>query len=188
MGSITFRELLDRDPNFAKRRQINANALRRLLGRPNGHCTWCGDIVPPKRRTWCSRRCVDEFRLHCDPQVAAKFVYDRDGGVCQMCGRDTKLCERVFWRFLDDLQPASGRKIRTTSYFQQAIRDPEVAEIARILGWGRGEWREVDHIVPVAQGGGLCGPDNLRLLCGVCHHSVTNPPSLPAGVGISESL
>jgi 5-methylcytosine-specific restriction endonuclease McrA len=27
----------------------------------------------------------------------------------------------------------------------------------------------VDHILPVCEGGGLCGLDNLRLLCGTCH-------------------
>ncbi len=29
--------------------------------------------------------------------------------------------------------------------------------------------RECDHIVPVSEGGGSCGVDNLRILCGQCH-------------------
>lgn len=28
---------------------------------------------------------------------------------------------------------------------------------------------ELDHVIPVAEGGGVCGPDNLRLLCLACH-------------------
>ena len=35
--------------------------------------------------------------------------------------------------------------------------------------FARGRWREVDHVVPVCEGGGLCGPLGLRLLCGACH-------------------
>jgi len=31
----------------------------------------------------------------------------------------------------------------------------------------------VDHIVPVIDGGGTCDVDNLRTLCTVCHRQVT---------------
>ncbi|MCP5059589.1 MAG: HNH endonuclease [bacterium] len=29
--------------------------------------------------------------------------------------------------------------------------------------------RDCDHIVPVSEGGGCCGLDNLRILCSACH-------------------
>lgn len=32
---------------------------------------------------------------------------------------------------------------------------------------------EVDHIVPVVEGGGFCGLDGLRLVCGPCHKKET---------------
>lgn len=32
---------------------------------------------------------------------------------------------------------------------------------------------EMDHIVPVVEGGGACGLDNLRTLCRPCHRKVT---------------
>jgi hypothetical protein len=32
-----------------------------------------------------------------------------------------------------------------------------------------GQFWQADHIVPVAEGGGLCGIENLRTLCTVCH-------------------
>lgn len=42
--------------------------------------------------------------------------------------------------------------------------------------WPRGKWDgarlsewEMDHIIPVAEGGGLCGLDGYRTLCKVCH-------------------
>jgi 5-methylcytosine-specific restriction endonuclease McrA len=35
-----------------------------------------------------------------------------------------------------------------------------------------GPW-EADHIIPVAEGGGCCGLENLRTLCGECHKGAT---------------
>jgi len=37
---------------------------------------------------------------------------------------------------------------------------------------GGGLW-DADHIVPVKEGGGLCGLDNLRTLCIKCHKTIT---------------
>jgi 5-methylcytosine-specific restriction endonuclease McrA len=34
-------------------------------------------------------------------------------------------------------------------------------------------WWETDHIVPVAQGGGACGLENLQTLCYRCHQAKT---------------
>lgn len=36
-----------------------------------------------------------------------------------------------------------------------------------------GKGYDCDHIVPVAEGGGCCGVDNLRILCGKCHGAET---------------
>lgn len=36
-----------------------------------------------------------------------------------------------------------------------------------------GQILEVDHILPVARGGGVCGPQGLRTLCHDCHLSLT---------------
>jgi hypothetical protein len=44
-----------------------------------------------------------------------------------------------------------------------------------ILHVQRSDFRtwEADHIVPVVEGGGLCGLENYRTLCSVCHKKVT---------------
>lgn len=39
---------------------------------------------------------------------------------------------------------------------------------------GEKKYCEVDHIVPVSKGGGLCPLDNLRMLCQKCHRKETN--------------
>lgn len=39
---------------------------------------------------------------------------------------------------------------------------------------GRRPWNpQVDHVVPIAEGGGCCGLENLRLLCWECHNGVS---------------
>lgn len=125
----------------------------RLKRGPGGNylCRWCSTEVVPPRRTFCSgfqtiyrRRkidnvwakivhqqgygCVHEWAIRSGPRYARDAVYDRDHGICAMCGK---------------------QHIRRGSY-------------------------DVDHIVPVVEGGGLAGLDNLRILCkDPCHREVT---------------
>lgn len=51
------------------------------------------------------------------------------------------------------------------------------AQVAKKAKWKcaicGGDGSEVDHIIPVCEGGGLCGPENLRLLCTKCHKEQT---------------
>ena len=39
-------------------------------------------------------------------------------------------------------------------------------------GWGGPRW-EADHIIPVSEGGGLCGLEGYRTLCRPCHGKVS---------------
>lgn len=144
----TLDELLAIVPGLRRLRSLGADMLRYLLDRKRGECTWCGAIVPKGRRTWCSDACVSAFRSRCDANYQRAMVEKRDGGICAECGRDT---------------------IESAAMWRRAIPRPDRKE----YGFARGSWREVDHIVPVVEGGGLCGLDNLRLLCGVCHARAT---------------
>ena len=38
--------------------------------------------------------------------------------------------------------------------------------------YGGGLW-DADHIVPVCEGGGMCGLENIRTLCLKCHKDIT---------------
>ena len=40
-------------------------------------------------------------------------------------------------------------------------------------GWDTGAIWHMDHIVPVVEGGGACGLENLRTLCICCHKKET---------------
>lgn len=101
---------------------------------PRGTCRWCKGPVKPPRRTFCSDACVHEYLLRSNPRYLRQKVWERDRGICALCGVDTT-----------QLEPP-GRLQHT--------------------------W-EVDHIVPVAEGGGECGLDNVRTLCIPCHRKVT---------------
>lgn len=120
---------------------------------PNGYnlCKFCQTEVKPPRRTFCSgiktiygRKkingfwvrilkiqgygCVHEWILRSSPKYARDAVFDRDQGVCSLCG---------------------------------------------IKNARKGNW-QMDHIIPVIEGGGECGLENLRSLCkNPCHKKVT---------------
>jgi 5-methylcytosine-specific restriction enzyme A len=121
-------------------------------------CRGCGGVVIKPRRSFCSADCVDALSIANDPAYARRAVARRDSGVCAGCGLDC-----------GDLDNALMR-LRHTDVAAW------IAECDR-LGLspserGRSVW-EMDHIVPVTEGGGACGLENLRTLCIWCHRGET---------------
>ena len=114
---------------------------------PNGRalCRRCSTEVAPPRRTFCSESCVTEWKIRTDPGFAKKKVWERDNGICAECRSDT-------------LGPARRAKIAVSTRLNWGIK---------LSPW------DMDHIVPVVEGGGACGLENLRTLCKPCHRSVT---------------
>lgn len=168
--------------NITGRRATSYEA-RRELKREKLHCTWCGKRVPKGRQTWCSKGCVNEWWVRCDPTFARAKVDKRDCGVCAACGIDTDrikrlmkrldICNRPRWEW--DSTPWPGYP-RRKERFEMAVALLSVW-IGRRLLMGHYEpiphlW-EMDHIVPVIEGGGGCGLDGLRTLCIPCHHKQT---------------
>lgn len=120
-------------------------------------CCWCAGPLPTQKnnRRWCGPKCVHEYRLRADWPYLAEWIRRRDR-LCQIC---------------------KGARYRGTFY---TIK-PESRRFERTRKgldcWG--EWSplrlapwEVDHIIPVADGGSD-QPANLRLLCRPCHVTVT---------------
>jgi hypothetical protein len=127
-------------------------------------------MIGAGQRKWCGPACVDAFKLRCDASRQRTFVVNRDAGVCRVCNRDTLAAER-------DAE-AAGLKTwvsrqRDESDYEFVARQKLNAGRLLALGFARGRWREVDHDPPVVEGGGLCDPSELRLLCGSCHQTVT---------------
>lgn len=165
--------------------------IKSETGQPARICRWCGKQVKPPRRCWCSDVCADEMTVRSSPSIARNRVFHRDHGVCSKCGLDTEasrrrqsslfhsirwaggcfadfyaifgVCRRYRWepggntrRYAGD--PRSRRTI--------ACRCPACRPTIPIT------W-EADHIIPVAEGGGCCGLENLRTLCRDCHEAET---------------
>ncbi len=118
--------------------------------RKRGPCRWCGGEIPTRRYTFCSERCVHEWKLRTDPSYLRQQVFERDRGVCALCGCDTEALRKDKRK----LDYAARRRFE------------------RDWGGRRHQW-DADHIVPVAEGGGECALGNMRTLCLQCHRDAT---------------
>jgi 5-methylcytosine-specific restriction endonuclease McrA len=112
---------------------------------PHGfnRCRYCSTECSSSRRTFCSSGCIHEWKIRTQPQYARKRVFLRDKGRCAICGEV---------RFIARFRSARGIVI------ERAMTVPQ--------------W-EMDHVVPVVEGGGECGLEGLRTLCCPCHRIET---------------
>lgn len=143
----------------------NAQAYRHATGWTKGTCTWCRQKLPSLKMTWCRDQdpatgfnaCLAEFFARQHYPSARPYVWIRDRGTCRDCGHDLR------WQDTD--RPRLARWVR--------ILEGAAWEAARLkCGGGREPW-ECDHIVPVAEGGGDLGFENLQVLCVPCHKRKT---------------
>lgn len=151
---------------------INPNELPKG---PNGRalCRWCGKEVPKGRRTFCSNDCVHEHKLRTSASYLREHVFQRDKGVCAVCGVDCDKIERVFRSLVKKAQ------LKRWKWPDTILQNPErygALDIFRQeFPWFRphlSAWA-ADHIVPVIEGGGECGIENIRTLCLGCHNEAT---------------
>lgn len=135
---------------------------------PDGRhlCRWCRKPVDRPRLYWCSDACVEQYSVRANPGHARLRVWERDKGVCALCGTDVGPAQEE----LDRLWRRTGLRDEPS----QEAKDRLAA-----LGFPWSRWRakphlwEADHIVPVVEGGGETGLDNLRTLCLRCHRAET---------------
>lgn len=148
-------------------------------GRPP--CRVCGGVVKPPKRELCSKECQQAVWLSCSVGAQRRAVYKRDRGVCSnpKCRMDTGKLDRVF-------QYVKYREAEFPVYsFWERVGIAHRAAKAmgfrdsKLLRKSKPLW-EMDHIVRVADGGGIrpgMSADeilsNLRTLCVPCHAGVT---------------
>lgn len=163
--------------------------------RETGRCSWCGTRdLPPRRKTWCSQACVEAYQIRKGGADLRRIVYERDGGICAICGCDAdrelrawkqrnkeiaRLADKLAWQsrwnlrhdgrrwgFVDTSTP-DGREIRR--YTKKLLRrwNPGNWTAGRTSGW------DADHIVPVCEDGADLGIANIRTLCIPCHKAET---------------
>ncbi len=148
---------------------------------PNGRnlCRQCGDEVPKGRQTFCSQACVDAWSVKTNPGHARRLVFKRDRGVCAVCGLDTEALVRELKRLRREARKRMGYRDDHSSYYGRFYADTPFGQMVERLqlprhlrDLDRSFW-EMDHTIPVVEGGGECGLDNLRTLCWACHARAT---------------
>jgi 5-methylcytosine-specific restriction endonuclease McrA len=124
---------------------------------PRGICRWCGlaivrpDGRPDRRRNW-HPACVETYKL-CWPSHARQRVRERDAGICAGCGTVT-------------------RRLRRSRPITPRPHDPRYAgPYCRAVWVERHGW-ELDHIVPLVDGG-THELANMQTLCRLCHRAKT---------------
>jgi 5-methylcytosine-specific restriction enzyme A len=132
----------------------------------NGYrcCRYCnGPITASRRRTFCSDKCVDSHRIRSSGSYLRNKVYQRDRGICSICGLDTKeLAKNI----------RESDLIEKQRLLEEYKIPPKRGQKIRKIKNGGGLW-DADHINPVKNGGGQCGLDNIRTLCISCHKVIT---------------
>lgn len=120
---------------------------RRLAG-----CRYCGGALPPRRRSFCGGSRTQYGWKWIDGARVSEVLVAGHGCIHEWCLRSDP------------------------SYLRSEVyrRDRGVCALCGV-DCTRGvtpTW-QADHIVPVVEGGGECGLDNMRTLCAPCHRGVT---------------
>lgn len=115
------------------------------------------------------------------PRLVKKGEHEK--GFCKVCktrlqGRQTSYCSQECWyrntpsimrRMVEKRDKGvcalCGCQCKHRWMSHKTYTDQQIRSMPR--------W-QADHIIPVAEGGGLCGLDNYRTLCTTCHKKVTN--------------
>lgn len=139
-------------PRHIKGGHVRAQDLPRG---PNGlaQCRQCTREVKPPRRTFCCQECVDLWVIRTGSGMA-RFMRKRDKGVCALCSLDCQALQRRYKKLLTKQERIDFR-------------------VQHGIPASRNRFWDIDHIVPVVEGGGSSGPENLRSLCIPCHQRIT---------------
>lgn len=145
-------------------------------------CRWCGKVCPGRRRAWCSDECFNEYWVLANPAFARRKTYERDHGVCATCGLDTEIVDEVLG-YLQGCtvngRDGKGYRIAPNWYGSDERRlwfrewREWFFDATGIAVGSHGHLWEADHILPVSEGGGSCGLENIQTLCIGCHREDT---------------
>jgi len=157
----------------------------RLPKGPGGRalCRECQTEVPKGRRSFCSGRCVDSWKIRSDPTYVRIKLYERDRGVCKVCGLDCVALVKELERLDQKRRDRWDRSHYGRNRYEDSVGQND-GLLARLKELGismhrycgrrqYGIW-DADHIIPVVEGGGEARTlDAFRTLCCRCHREET---------------
>lgn len=175
-------------PDPPMRAALIFERVRQLPDADGKTCRVCTGPIPKGRlKSYCSESCRVDAGLMMSPSFARFKVEERDKGVCGLCGLDTEYLKSLLNPLL--MEAVNRAQVRHEYELARALRE-RVGDVLVEFGFSgsvasaaAGQlWSgvisthlwEMDHIVPVAEGGGACGMDNLRTLCRACHRKATH--------------
>lgn len=125
---------------------VKSNSKRSLaldtIKGEKGLCKWCLGKLDNNRKKYCSDNCRDSAWAFFYPQkYAHPYLMDRQDGKCNGCSYN-----------FNDKTKTFKRKEQHGSDFNTYV-----------------DMGDVDHIVPIHQGGEILGIENHQLLCKSCH-------------------
>lgn len=131
---------------------------------PGGFCCWCNvaPVVRPMRR-YCDTVCrqsADLFTYPQSPSAKAYMFIELQDCVCHDCGEDfsyewaAKL-ERLHQINADHVRDGWRKHLEPVTYHQ--------------MGYNCGDRWQVDHKIPISEGGDGVGFHNCRVICAPCH-------------------
>lgn len=162
----------DERPELRFKRLVAVTSAYPKKKLPDGKpaCRRCAGPLPKGRRTFCSDLCVSDALIRCQPATARQWVHMRDKGVCAACGLDTEALFKAY--------KAAQWEARASSAFlhaestMQSRRELLSVIDSRMTALGfrtdQSAW-EMEHILPVVEGGSHCGLSGLETLCRPCH-------------------
>lgn len=138
----------------------------------NRVCNTCAGLLPTSRtdtvlqhtrELFCSDPCATRYMHRTKRTGLREDLFALERGVCQRCSRDC----HAFAKLLQ-VHGQSQRKELILQFDARYRSHPDLLlQLAHAAHEGNA-WH-ADHIVPVSEGGGECGLDNMQTLCTMCH-------------------
>lgn len=156
------KELDNPNSEFRYKRLYGTLPPKHTLKKENGNylCRWCNNVVKPPRITMCSNSCNHEILLRINTSYMRQCIFNRDKGICSICNIDTKDIANIARQLYGD---------EKTKF----LKNHNISNKRKITYRYGGSLWDADHIIPVKEGGGCCGLDNMRTLCIKCHKLIT---------------
>lgn len=148
-----------------KRKAYDASKFPHPL---RGICRYCGGRLPNKRLIWCGGAhtkggCWEKAQLESNWSIIRSKAWELSKGFCALCKFDIAKMERELWQY----HRRSGEDMSLTMKFAKIVFGVRSRNFPKVC-WA------ADHIVPIAEGGDSFPKlDGVRILCLLCHDSVT---------------